>query len=476
MKFMAEHVRTRHYLKEWAGHFSLHIAKYYFWNQGSELQKSGIGLFQSLLYQILRKNPHLITPDWPARPDYEQWSMAELRTTFQMIAHSTRIQYRLCFFIDGLDEYEGDEEDLTEMLKILAGFTHIKICASSRPHRHYEKFLKRRKRTFDIADFTQEDMKNHARTELGKSQKFQTVAKSEPDCTKIIADISAWASGVWLWVFLVTAEIRREVEKSEGIETLRRIVDEFPSDLDEYFKRMIRQISPRYKEQMAQIFLITIEELQPLPLYAFALLEQERTKPYFDQYAIKAEVKPFSDNEISQEYPDLESRIYNRCGDLLVVDSMPHPVCLSHSVDFLHRTVRDFLRDNYRKELDRLVQETFDPLISLCNICLGLLKGARISKFVDRESLKVIIGLTDELLYYAHEVERRCDERKISRLTPILDELDKTNTIFAWQTGGKKTSNKKHWTNARDLPPAQEPTFTKKVATATSLRWSCKRA
>ncbi|KAF2998314.1 hypothetical protein E8E13_007711 [Curvularia kusanoi] len=150
---------------------------------------------------------------------------------------------------------------------------------------------------------------------------------------------------------------------------------------------------------MAQMFLITIDGLHPC---RFMLFQRERIPPHLDRYAITAEINQFRDDGMIREFQDLESIIHNRCGDLLIVDNMPHPVCLTHSVDFLHRTVRD----NYRKELDKLVQDTFNPSISLYNLCLSLLKGARIDAFLDHESLKVIIGLTDELLHYAHKVER----------------------------------------------------------------------
>lgn len=187
-----------------------------------------------------------------------------------------------------------------------------------------------------------------------------------------------------------------------------------------------------------------------MPLYAFALLEQERTKPYYEQYAVKAKVEPFLNHTLTQQYQYIWSRVQNRCGDLLVVDNLPHPVCLSHSVDFLHRTVRDFLRDSYRTELEKLVKGEFNPLISLCNVCLALLKGAHIEEFRNPQSLKLIIGLTDELLYYAHKLERRFGDSEIPRLVPILDEIDKTNTTFARRGGGNK-----HWTHVRDLPPAR---------------------
>lgn len=47
----------------------------------------------------------------------------------------------------------------------------------------------------------------------------------------------------------------------------------------------------------------------------------------------------------------MESRIQNRCGDLLVVSDTSHPIFLRSPVDFLYRTVRDFLLDCYYKRL-----------------------------------------------------------------------------------------------------------------------------
>jgi hypothetical protein len=431
------------------------------------MQKSGMGLFQSLLYQILRKNPDLITDGMHDRVHHELWTTQELKAAYRMIAKSVEMHSKFCFFIDGLDEYEGEEEDLISMLEILADFPHVKICASSRPHQTFGKMMKGRdNRAFDIADFTQRDMANHVQTELGRSQKFQLLAEREPDCAQIVADISDWASGVWLWVYLVTSEIRKEVEKGEGIETLRSIVNNFPSDLDKFFRRIISKVHDRHKEQMAQIFLVAIEELQPLPLYAFALLEQERSKPHFEDYAVKKEIKPFKKTELEQQYEDLKLRLQNRCSYFLVVDNQPHPVCLSHSVDFFHRTVRDFLRDSYRQELDKFVKPDYNPLISLCNICLALLKGSSTRNFKDPEALKVIFGLTDELLYYAHEVERRSGAAELPLLISILDELDKTNdrlprevapvgTRLVFRSGDAKIEN--HWTHGRDLPPPQGP-------------------
>jgi hypothetical protein len=191
------------------------------------------------------------------RWEHETWDINQLVSAFERIARQTELQVSYCFFIDGLDEYNGDESDVAPMLRELSASKHIKICASSRPGRIYESELRDRQCAFDIAGYTQNGMKDYVYAPLTKSKKFQELAAVEPQCKAVIHDISAFADGVWLWVYLVTRDIVYEVERNEPIGTLLKIVNDFPSDLEKYFERIIDRIYPRHKEEMAQTFLIT---------------------------------------------------------------------------------------------------------------------------------------------------------------------------------------------------------------------------
>jgi len=286
------------------------------------MQKSRIGLMQSLLYQVLKAAPKLIPLVLGDRLEHEVWDLENLIAMFEHIAKQTELDSKFCFFIDGLDEYNGDESDVVPMLRVLSASPHIKICASSRPGRVYEEALRHNKRAFDIARHTREDMREYVKSRLTESKKFQRLAAVEPACEAMISQISQYADGVWLWVYLVTRDIIYEVDRNEGVVTLQKIINEFPSDLEKYFQRIIERIKDRHKEEMAQIFLITVHEVQPLPLYAFALLEKERTCP---KYALEAPIRRIKDIAVRPDYPVWKSRVQNRCGDLLVVDEGPHP-------------------------------------------------------------------------------------------------------------------------------------------------------
>ena len=405
------------------------------------MQKSINGLFQSLLYQILRASPDLIQAVCERRLHHEPWTKEELYETFRRTEKETGHTSKFCFFIDGLDEYEGDEGDITQLLEALSISGRIKICASSRPGRQYEHFLRRPDRMLDIVQFTQNDMHRHIDVSLQRTTKWKHLERTYPDsCKDIVNTVSARANGVWLWVFLVTNDMVKEVNKNEGIDTLREIVARFPDDLHEYFETMIMRVPKLHRPDMARILLIAVEEVQPLPLYAFALLEKEKKDV---DYVLKAPMEPIQKYKTEQEYVALKDRLRNRCSDLLVVDD-EHPMFLNeHSVDFLHRTVRDFLRDYDLKA--HLPTDSFQPLVSLSRICLGLLKAVPVDNFRDISTVNIIIGLTDELLYYAREAEIRCSADQYKPMISILDEVDKVNSLHA-------RGVRNHWTHARDSP------------------------
>ena len=444
MKYISEDPRTTRSLEKWASPSKLYTASYFFWNQGYELQKNQVGLFQSLLYQILKSAPDLIPLVIPDRVQHEEWEVEELKAIFERIASQTELNVKYCFFIDGLDEYNGAEEEVVEMLTFLSASDSIKICASTRPRSIFERFFSNTARTFDIARFTKADMMQHVQEELNENENFRRLRSTELRSEEILELIAELAQGVWLWVFLVTRDLKLAVNRDEGIDMMRRIILQFPTDLEEYFERIINSIRPQYLEEMSRIFLITVDELQPLPLYAFSLLEQERQDP---DYAIKAPIKEINDGHVQAKYPAWTSHIRNRCSDLLVVDDtltdtelyISH---LSHPVEFLHRTVRDFLQDSYYTQLRKNLKSNFVSTVSLCRMCLVLLKAQPASDFSDFNFRNRSIGLTDQLIYYAHETEKR-DEASEFPLVTVLDELDRVNTYFA-------RGMKNHWTHARD--------------------------
>lgn len=149
MKFLTQNKKTEKALKAWAGLKPLVIASFFFWSTGTTMQKSQAGLLRSLLLQAVKQHPLLIRVVMPElgqalfdlddrtlstlSDSWYSWSLVELKKCFERLRRQTQFDIRICFFIDGLDEFAGDPVDLIQTFKDLSTCSWIKLCLSSRP-------------------------------------------------------------------------------------------------------------------------------------------------------------------------------------------------------------------------------------------------------------------------------------------------------------------------------------------------------
>jgi hypothetical protein len=106
------------------------------------MQNSQEGLLQTLLFQVLKQCPNLVTNACPNRWDdneystytiSEHWGCSEFFRALDVLAGLKELSMRFCFFIDGLDEYGGEHTDIIRIIQSLAASPSIKFCVSSRP-------------------------------------------------------------------------------------------------------------------------------------------------------------------------------------------------------------------------------------------------------------------------------------------------------------------------------------------------------
>ena len=139
MKYLYDHKETRELLHQRALPDTLVTGSYFSWSAGTDMQKSQEGLLQSLLLQILEQCPDLIpnvcVERWSFVDDHvsKDWTLSELLCTFSRLLSQTYMSTRFCFFVDGLDEYDGDHFNIIEALELLIASQKVKLCLSSRP-------------------------------------------------------------------------------------------------------------------------------------------------------------------------------------------------------------------------------------------------------------------------------------------------------------------------------------------------------
>lgn len=109
MKLIIEHRETQQALGVWAGDTELVCPSFYFWYGGTQMQRSQLGMLRSLLHELLLTDKALVPvafPLWTEKDGVEKPDFPEVAAAFRRTLAADK--RKICFFIDGLDEYEGD--------------------------------------------------------------------------------------------------------------------------------------------------------------------------------------------------------------------------------------------------------------------------------------------------------------------------------------------------------------------------------
>lgn len=178
MNFVVNDPRTFELLSRWAGSKYLLVPIFFFWAGDSNLQKSTEGCLRSIIYQILWLHRDLIpiitagdsTGTSKAQP-FNVWTEGRLRRAMTDLVKACADSFRICLFLDGLDELQGNHRELLKLIKSLTDHVNIKCCFSSRPERPFEEF--NTPSTLKLQDLTKDDIASYINTELGSLSQMQ---------------------------------------------------------------------------------------------------------------------------------------------------------------------------------------------------------------------------------------------------------------------------------------------------------------
>ena len=440
MKFLSHHKSATQALQRWTDDKDLITADFYFWHAGTELQKSQEGLLRSLLHGVLSQCPELMRQILPklweqSKFDHVKshlWNRAELLSAFAELSLQTKLTKRFCFFIDGLDEYDGDHAEIVELVQGLVQSDDIKICLSSRPWNVFTRaFGWGSHPTFRLEELTWRDIQSYVQDTLGSNKLFRQLmaGKDSARCENLQVEIVSRAQGVFLWVYLVVGSLVQGLTNADRITDLERRLRSLPVDLETYFRHMLDTIEDVYKQQTVQTFHIALQAAEPLNLMTYVMLDEIEENP---EYAIELPAQQMAREDIESRCQDMKLRINARCKDLLQVtrkrsdessDGGPSPQPLfQYEVDFLHRSVKDFFRVN---DIQTFVASRLPKNLNssdlLCHAFLAQIKVTTIEpQSIDRISKEW--DLIDDLMHYAQEAEAQTAHPNIV----LLDELSNT--------------------------------------------------
>lgn len=266
INYVKDEERTIQALEDWAKLTNLIAGSFFFWNSGTPLEKSLKGLYRSLIIQVLEKAPDTVKIMF-TEPEIDHvknlvipvggdayWSEQRLADALSKLASCPSKFETYCFFIDGLDEFDGDHDLLVEVLEDLTAAKHIKVCCSSRPLPIFaESFADCP--SLKLQDLTTRDIRLYVEDELRSSRKGRKFAESKSDDFKLLVSrVVKKSAGVFLWVYLVVRSLQSGVRNGDTINELQARIDDSPEDLLNLFHRMVVNLEPRYKMQGAIIF------------------------------------------------------------------------------------------------------------------------------------------------------------------------------------------------------------------------------
>ncbi|RYP42731.1 hypothetical protein DL768_010277 [Monosporascus sp. mg162] len=365
MKLLYEHPATKYELERWAGTGILVFANFFFWKPGSDLQKNLNGLLRALLHATLETCQELVPvvmakywEQMQAQPWQNQSAIRisnkDIRAALSRLIQNPDIynKHCFCFFIDGLDEYEGTtQEDQRYMVDLLLEWTKasrgkLKICVSSREHNIFMNAFQADKR-IRLHEFTEHDMGLYVHDKLKHIPKANTREF-------LVREIPSRAHGIFLWTTLVVKVVRDQLENGATEDELIALLGFIPEELDDLFRHLFTSINKINRKRACQVFSLLLTGRKYdiiLYLYGLSFLEEyEKNKRFaFLETPHKLEE---SQREATGNNARTRKQLNAWCKGLVEVvnSSEAHSGCqkydLRHQVDFTHRSIYDFLESN----------------------------------------------------------------------------------------------------------------------------------
>lgn len=348
------------------------------------------------------------------------------------------IESKFCFFIDGLDEYNGDPSDLIEVVQKLSTSSNIKLCVSSRPWTDFTRAFDVQGLALHLHELTRNDIRIYVHDKLEQHDRFIQEGSQNSAYQELVMEIVKRAQGVFLWVSLVVKSLLKGLAHADSIQILQQRLKALPTDLEELFSYMISSVDSIYESQMGRTFLVAMAASKPLPLAFYHILDELQVTPNAALRTDTHQLQHWKERSIETSknvrlsISDMEDKMRVRLearsrGLLEVPTNSSQSIGLANSkVDFLHRTVQDYLaKPKVAEDLIRRANKAeksggeFIPEVALCHCLLAGIKTRNINAFE-------VYDFVDDLLWYASRAEKSTKAAQ----KDVLDNLDRTLSIM----------------------------------------------
>ena len=329
MKYIFNEPRLKTSLGHWAGDTKLVCARFYFWHLGTNLQKSHAGLLRSILYQVLDQCreliPHILPDLWKRTTSqstiflesltktWHTWALADLQAIFERLIKQKELPVMFCFFIDGLDEFDGEHTDIATLFKLVASYAHTKVCVSSRPLMVFEQEFALCPK-LHLQDLTANDIMAYVHDKLNGHRGIADLNQRDPEAISELAlEVCEMSSGVFLWVTLAVKSLLEGLTNLDGISDLQARLRELPPELDDLFSLMLRAIKPSfYFRQASKLLQVVYQSESQLSATELSFADEEDESLVF-----KLQFSDMAEPDREARSQAIRARVKTRCAGLL---------------------------------------------------------------------------------------------------------------------------------------------------------------
>jgi hypothetical protein len=149
MKFIVSNPRTLKHLYKNNSNHRLLWASFFFSNRGQAIQKSLLGLYHRILYQLLHQAEFLtplVQPIFEAHYESQgAWTISYLESALLNVIRFSDVPITICLFIDALDEHEEGYStshdrlilSFEKLVRSASSTVKVMLCLSSRPETYF---------------------------------------------------------------------------------------------------------------------------------------------------------------------------------------------------------------------------------------------------------------------------------------------------------------------------------------------------
>lgn len=261
MKYLSESAELRHLALQWVAEHRLILGRHFFWRAGPPISSSLNGMIRSFLYPMLwqlrdEANDILIAMELNETLSRGSFARHDTASTKELLSASKSIKSwsgaRFLAFVDGLDEFDGDVDDVMKAIAQLG--PDFKVVVACRPLPRVMQNFAGRSGHLKLEHHSSGDIRQFVQFAISKAGASGYLSAAELDY--ISTDVVDRAQGVFILAQKLVEVITERIERRQSFEELA--LEDLLYGLHDFYDSWLDSIDSNYRTVVVSLLLITI--------------------------------------------------------------------------------------------------------------------------------------------------------------------------------------------------------------------------